>query len=371
MLRLTWFSASVSGSQTSMTAAIGCRESSTGSASSAVPVGRADRRTRDEHAVRRCRLHRVADVQHVGEGLRPVLPGMGAGVGADVVVGPVRRRRPVVVPLQRGRVVQPLVAEDVSKPLPDSGIRVPFDEHLPVPVAGLVPHVTEQGAVGLGQLLTHRLAVTGVALGQVDGDHAVVVAGRDRLLGAGEQVERQPVSPGPRPARPRAGRGRRAGRPAAAWPPRCGRTPSRPAARRQPAGFGSARSSRTGRPARPTEPANCTRPQRRSRTARARPPASSEAISRPPTSVSARNARRLAVEADRGAAGEADRVLEERDGRAGWAGEGAHGASTLGARRLVRPSRPGQARRVRSTCTCSVLSVLSVKITPLIGVTSA
>ena len=61
-------------------------------------------------------------------------------------------------------------------------------------MADLVPEVPEQGAVGLVHRDPQLLAVHVVALGQVQGDHAVVVAGDTPVsCCAGEQVEGQPV----------------------------------------------------------------------------------------------------------------------------------------------------------------------------------
>ena len=57
----------------------------------------------------------------------------------------------------------------------------------------LVAEVAEQRAVRLVHRHPQLLAVHVVALGQVQGDDAVVVAGDHLLELAGQQVERQPV----------------------------------------------------------------------------------------------------------------------------------------------------------------------------------
>ena len=57
----------------------------------------------------------------------------------------------------------------------------------------LVAEVAEQRAVGLVHRDPQLLAVHVVALGEVQGDHAVVVAGEHLLGLTGEQVERQAV----------------------------------------------------------------------------------------------------------------------------------------------------------------------------------
>ena len=62
-----------------------------------------------------------------------------------------------------------------------------------VVVADLVPEVAEQGAVRLVHRDPQLLPVHVVALGQVQGDHAVVVPGHDLLVLAGQQVEAEPA----------------------------------------------------------------------------------------------------------------------------------------------------------------------------------
>ena len=60
-------------------------------------------------------------------------------------------------------------------------------------MADLVAEVSEQCAVGLVHRDPQLLAVHVVALGEIQGDHTVRVAGEDLLVLAGQQVERQPV----------------------------------------------------------------------------------------------------------------------------------------------------------------------------------
>jgi hypothetical protein len=91
------------------------------------------------------------------------------------------------VPVESGLVVGGLVAEQLAHPV----AVVVTDEQRLVVVPDLVPEVAEQGAVRLGHLDAHALAVRVVALGEVEGDHAVVVADDDVLVDAGEQVEGQ------------------------------------------------------------------------------------------------------------------------------------------------------------------------------------
>ena len=57
----------------------------------------------------------------------------------------------------------------------------------------LVPEMPEQRAIGLVHRHPQLLAMHVVALGEVDRDHPVVVAGHHLLLLAGQQVEREAV----------------------------------------------------------------------------------------------------------------------------------------------------------------------------------
>jgi hypothetical protein len=58
-------------------------------------------------------------------------------------------------------------------------------------VADLVAQVAEDGPVGLIELCPGPLALDGVGLGEIEGDDAVGVAGRHRLVRAREHVEGQ------------------------------------------------------------------------------------------------------------------------------------------------------------------------------------
>ena len=89
----------------------------------------------------------VADVQVVGEGLRPVLGGVHGGVGGDEVLLPVRWRALVVVTVQRCLVVGIRVAEQLTEPLAVLLRRT--DEPVVVIVTDLVPEMAEQRPVRL------------------------------------------------------------------------------------------------------------------------------------------------------------------------------------------------------------------------------
>ena len=67
------------------------------------------------------------------------------------------------------------------------------DEAVEVVVPDLVAEVSEQRAVRLGHRDAQLLAVHVVALGEVQRDDAVLVAGEHLLKCAGQQIERQPV----------------------------------------------------------------------------------------------------------------------------------------------------------------------------------
>ena len=91
---------------------------------------------------------------------------------------------------QRGRVVQPLVAERLAERVDRSATA---DEDVPVVVPHLVPEVTEQRPVRLIEAHSQRLPIAVVPLGEVKRDQPVVVTGDDRSVLTGEQVEREAV----------------------------------------------------------------------------------------------------------------------------------------------------------------------------------
>ena len=93
--------------------------------------------------------------------------------------------------IQRGLVVGVGVAEQLAEPLRVVLRRV--DQPVVVIVPDLVAEMAEQRAVGLVHRDPQLLAVHVVALGEVQGDHAVVVAGEHLLVLTGQQVERQAV----------------------------------------------------------------------------------------------------------------------------------------------------------------------------------
>ena len=83
------------------------------------------------------------------------------------------------MPVDLGLVVLRLVAEQLAA----ARHQLVAAHQLPlVVVADLVAEVAEHRAVGLGELGPDLLAVGVVALGEVDGDHAVLVADDDVLL---------------------------------------------------------------------------------------------------------------------------------------------------------------------------------------------
>jgi hypothetical protein len=142
-------------------------------------------------AERRRGVQGVADVQVVREGLGPVLGGVHARIRGDVILLPARRRTVPVVPVQRRLIVGVGIAEQRTKPR-QAELRG-ADKTVEVVVPDLVAQVPQHGAVRLVHRDPQLLAVHIVALSQIQCDHAVVVAGDDRLQLAGQQVERQAV----------------------------------------------------------------------------------------------------------------------------------------------------------------------------------
>jgi hypothetical protein len=131
--------------------------------------------------VRRSGFEQVHHVQVVGPGFGPVFPGMGGGVGADVVLLPAAGRATRgVVSIQRLGVVDGLVAEFLAERLQAPRI---LDQGIPVVVAGFVPQMSQQRAVGFmqGHAAPHPLGVVG--FGDVQRDHALAVACHDLLAG--------------------------------------------------------------------------------------------------------------------------------------------------------------------------------------------
>ena len=95
------------------------------------------------------------------------------------------------MPVQRRLIVGVGVAEQRTKPR--QIVLRGADKTVEVVVPDLVAQMPQQGAVGLVHRDPQLLAVHVVALGQIQCDDAVVVAGDDPLQLAGQQVERQPV----------------------------------------------------------------------------------------------------------------------------------------------------------------------------------
>ena len=154
-------------------------------------------------------LQRVADVEVVGEGLGPVLPGVGGGIGGDVLVVGGTVEKTVVVAGHGGGVVGPFVTEAGAERLDAAGL---LDEDGPVVVTDLVAEVTEQRAIGLRQVPPDLVAPEVVVLGQIDGDHAAPVTGDARCARRVDEVERQPVGLAVASRPDRAGRAHGAGR---------------------------------------------------------------------------------------------------------------------------------------------------------------
>jgi len=93
-----------------------------------------------------------------------------------------------VVPLQRLLVGGGLISKQRSEVFTAVSAE---GKQFAVVVADLVPEVTEHRAVGLVHALPQRFAMGVVALGKVKGDDAVLMAGDDLAVTAGEQIERQ------------------------------------------------------------------------------------------------------------------------------------------------------------------------------------
>ena len=146
----------------------------------------------EHQAVTRGRVHHVAHVHVVGPALRPVFPGMGRGIGADVAELPVRRRPVFVVPLQAVAVVERLVAEQRTTGFEPVAVG---NQAVPVVMSDLVPQMADQGAIRLVHVGARAFAMHIVGLDDVERDQAVVVAGHHRraAVGCAQEVEHQAV----------------------------------------------------------------------------------------------------------------------------------------------------------------------------------
>ena len=119
-------------------------------------------------------------MQVVRPGFRPVLPWVGSGVSADEAVLPIGRRARSIVGPQRLAVVRPLIAEDRAKVLLPAGVA---DQPVPVVVPRLVSQVAQQRPVRFVQFESPAYPFVVVGFRDVQGDHAVGMAGHDALPG--------------------------------------------------------------------------------------------------------------------------------------------------------------------------------------------
>ena len=91
---------------------------------------------------------------------------------------PVARRPFGIVPLQRRRVILPLVAEQ----LPEfCNARRILNQAVPVIVRDFVTEMSEQRAIRFVHFPPAALALGIIRLGQIDRNHPAVVAGYDRI----------------------------------------------------------------------------------------------------------------------------------------------------------------------------------------------
>ena len=119
---------------------------------------------------------------------------MRAGVRADEPVLPISRRAFCVVAARAGVVVGAFVTEQRRGTRRSSGVS--RKQPIPVIVAALVPHVSEQRPIRLAHRCPAPLALGIVGFGDVDGDDAVSVPGQQGWAPGprvGEELEREPV----------------------------------------------------------------------------------------------------------------------------------------------------------------------------------
>src|ERR1700723_3259549 len=128
--------------------------------------------------------------------LRPILPRVHGGVGADETLLPAGRRPFRIVPIQCLLVAGPFVAEKLAEGLQTA---TAGNQAIPEIMSDFVAKMAQQSAIRLllqGALL---LAMDIVRLGDVDGNQSVVVTGEHALGIAAvpvlEKLERQPRTP--------------------------------------------------------------------------------------------------------------------------------------------------------------------------------
>src|SRR5580704_13677809 len=98
---------------------------------------------------------------------------MHAGVGADVLLSPTWHRALLIVALERGSVILPLIAEQRTEIVQPARLR---NQTIPIIVSSFVPQVAEQSAIRLAQLFANALARGIVGLFDVDRDNAIGMA---------------------------------------------------------------------------------------------------------------------------------------------------------------------------------------------------
>src|SRR5271166_4174057 len=130
----------------------------------------------------------------MGPCLRPVFPGVSAGVSRDERICPVDWRALLVMAFERLAVILPLVAEETAKL---DNLIAPMDQPVPEVMSDLMSEMAQECPVRFVHLKSPRLALGIVGLGHVDSDNSVQVPGRCRDcprhagVEVGKEVERQ------------------------------------------------------------------------------------------------------------------------------------------------------------------------------------
>ena len=124
-------------------------------------------------------LQTIHDLQIVRPRFRPVFPGMGGRVGADVALLPAPHIATFIVRAQGRRIIQPLIAKPFPKRQPLRIFpRQLRQKSLPQVVPTLMAEVPQQSPASLSELLPIDLPIGIVRLLQIDGDDPIQVSHR-------------------------------------------------------------------------------------------------------------------------------------------------------------------------------------------------
>ncbi len=142
-----------------------------------VEFGRVAGCGRQLHAEGGCGFQRIDHVHVVGPSFGEILPRMHGGIGADMLLPPRPGHLPLGVMLRQRLLIGPAF---VAEGRPER-IELGSVSHQPIPeiMPDLMPEVTQERAVGFGEVMPAALAGGVIRLDQIEGDQAIHMAGDD------------------------------------------------------------------------------------------------------------------------------------------------------------------------------------------------